>query len=137
MSTEEFSGWSVEELQRKFFLEDLPSRPDGHYRYYKYGLKTPPDSVVLFQYRNALVASAVFRNCERFAKADERGYEGALYFDVKSIRVFGPVGPDDVSRIWPQFRGFSHVKQSLDPKGYATFERGLKHVKAPRALPAL
>jgi hypothetical protein len=38
MSTAEFSDWSIEEIQQRFFLHDLPSRPDGCYQHYKYGL---------------------------------------------------------------------------------------------------
>jgi hypothetical protein len=132
MSTEEFSDWTIEELQQKFFLEDLPFRPDARYRHYKAGLKTPPGSVVLFQYRKFLVASAIFRDAERFMEPDEDGYEGALYFDTKSIRVFDPIGPDVVSEFWHEFKGFSHVKWSLNPEGYAAFQRALKQVEPPK-----
>jgi len=41
MSTEEFDGRRVDELQREFFRDDLPTRPKGQYRYYTYGLKAP------------------------------------------------------------------------------------------------
>ena len=132
MSTEEFSDWSIEELQQKFFLRDLPSRPNARYLHYKNGLSAPPGSVVLFQYRSCIVASAQFFEAERFGEPDADGYEGALYFDVKSIRVFDPVGSDVVSKIWPEFKRFSHVKWSLNPKGYAAFQRALKHVEAPK-----
>ena len=131
MSTEEFHGWSVVDIQQKFFLEDLPFRPDGGYLHYRYGLKSPSGSVVLFQYRNVLVASAIFRDAARFAEPDENGYEGTLYFDATSIQVFDPIGSDVISQIWPEFRRFSHVKQSLDPKGYSALERGLRNVRRP------
>jgi hypothetical protein len=131
MSTEEFSEWSVEDIQQKFFLEDLPFRSDGGYLHYRYGLKTPSGSVVLFQYRNVLVASAIFRDASRFAEPDENGYEGMLYFQPTSIRVFVPIDSNVVSRIWPAFRRFSHVKQSLDPNGYLAFERELRNVRIP------
>ena len=129
MSMEEFSSCSVQELQQKFFLEYLPKQ-DGRYRHYKAGLRARPNSVVLFQYRGSLVASAIFRDAKR--DPDEDGYKGALYFDVKSIRVFDPIGPDVVSRIWPNFKGFSQVKWSLPPTGYAAFERELKRVEAQK-----
>jgi hypothetical protein len=129
----EFSDCSVADIQQKFFLEDLPFRPDGQYLHYKYGLKAPPGSVVLFQYRNCLVASAIFREAARFERPDKNGYAGVLYFDTNTIRVFDPVGLEIVSQIWPEFRRFSHVKQSLDPECYSAFESGLNHVKRPLA----
>jgi hypothetical protein len=125
--------WEWAEIQQKFFLDGLPSRPDAHYRHYKYGLRTPPGSAVLFQFCNAVVASADVTEGERFPEPDEDGYHGALHFDPKSIRVFEPVGPDVLSRIWPEFKAFSNVKQRLDPKRYPAFEAALHHVRTPKA----
>lgn len=125
--------WEWDEIQQKFFLQDLPFRPDAHYRHYKYGLSTPPGSAVLFQFRNAVVATATFTEGERFSEPDEDGYHGALHFDPQSIRVFEPVGPDVMSRIWPEFSAFTHVKQRLDPKRYPAFEAALKDVRTPKA----
>ena len=136
MSTDEFENCSIEELLQNFFLKRLTRRPDGSYWYYKTGLKTPNGSVVLFQYRNFLVASAIFQDSERFDEPDEEGYEGKLFFDTKSIRVFAPVRSDAIRQIWPEFGGFSHVKWSLDPKGYSVFVSNLKHTAAPKDVKA-
>jgi hypothetical protein len=139
MATWEFCNeserpWEWAEIQQKFFLDDLPFRhPDARYLHYRYGLSTPPGSVVLFQFRNAIVASACFLEGERFPEPDEHGYYGALHFDPKSIRVFEPAGPDVLSRIWPEFTAFTRVKQGLDPKRYPEFEAALKHVRTPKA----
>jgi len=133
MSTEEFSDCSTEKLQESFFLTDLPSRPEGYYRHYKYGLDTPEGTVVLFQYRKEIVASAIFAGSKRLEKPDENGYSGSLYFDTASIRVFDPIDSSAIVNIWPKFPGFSHVKHSLDPKRYAEFEALLKNVEAPEA----
>jgi len=120
---------SVEELQDKFFLGELPSRQNGHYYYRSAGLKAECGSVVLFQCDGNIIATAILTSVERFEKLDEKGYGGSLHFDVKSIKVFDPVGADQVSKIWPEFKRFSHAKLSLDPKRYPAFERKLTRIR--------
>ena len=34
-------------------------------------------------------------------------------------------------KVWPSFRAFGHVKQSLNPTLYSQFKRRLKNVKSP------
>lgn len=131
MSTVEFADCGVEEIQKNFFLNELPDREGGRFLHYKYGLKTPCGSVILFQYRNAIVASALFLDAERFGVPDKDGYEGTLNFDVKSIRVFDPVSSAAVCGIWQEFKRFSHVKQSLNPQSYSLFQQGLTNIRAP------
>ena len=127
-SHEEFPDWSIEQLQLDFFLKDLPFRSDG-YLYRKSGLQAEPGTVVLFQFCGAIVASAVLRDVERFETPREKVYEGALYFDPGSIRVFGPVRENVVTRIWPQVKRLGRVKWSLDPDAYADFEGELTHIE--------
>ena len=137
---EEFPDWSIEKLQHKFFLGELPFRPEGEYLYRKFGLKAGPGTVVLFQFRGFLVASAILNDVRHFKKprvevhdGERFEYNGALYFEQRSIRVFDPVGFDIVSKIWPKVTNFGHVKWSLDPKGYTAFKRELKHIKTATA----
>lgn len=133
MSTEEFSDCTTEQLQDSFFLHDLSSRQEGCYYHYKYGLNASEGTVVLFQYRKAIVASAILSGRKRLEKPDKDGYEGSLCFDTASIRVFDPIEASTISKIWPTFPGFSQVKHSLDPKCYSEFESILKNVEAPDA----
>lgn len=108
----EFGGRSIEEVQRSFFLKELQGegRPLGKYWYRESGLNAESGTVVLFQYEGKLIASATFIEAERFKGTEGDTYKGALYFDPKSVRVFDQVGSDVVSEIWPEFKGFSHVK---------------------------
>ena len=135
----EFVGKSAKEVQRDFFRRDFPARPlPGKYNFRKRGLSATPGTVVLFQYDNAIIASAIFRKTEFFDEPEEdQGveYRGAIYFDADSIRDFEPVGPDQMKGIWPKFSRFSHAKTLLDPKGYPDFERatGLKQSPTPSA----
>ena len=139
-SVKEFPDWSIEKLQHEFFLEDLPFRPDSEYLFHKAGLVAVPGAVVLFQFRGFIVASAILKDVRRFEKprvkiynGESFVYEGALYFEPTSIRVFDHVGPDVVRRIWPEFTRFDRVKQRLDPESYTLFESELRHVKEAKA----
>lgn len=126
-----FRDRSVEDVQQGFFLNELPSPlKNGRFRYPTSGLSAEPGTVVLFQYEGRIIASAIFERHERFEQPQD-GYKGALWFDPKSIRIFQPVGPDEVRAIWPEFRSFGHVKQYLDPTNYSAFEKQLIGVVAP------
>ncbi len=126
-----FRGRTVDDVQAGFFLQELPFPPrNGRYRYPTAGLNAEPGTVVLFQYEGRIVASAIFDRNERFERTED-GYNGALWFDVTSIRVFEPVGPDKIREIWPDFRSFGHVKQFLNPAKYRAFEKLLVGVVAP------
>jgi hypothetical protein len=126
-----FRGRTVEDVQTGFFLAELPFPPrNGRYRYPTAGLNAEPGTVVLFQYENRIVARAILDRNERFERPED-GYNGALWFDVRSIRIFEPVGPDKLRAIWPEFRHFGHVKQFLNPAKYPAFEKQLVDVAAP------
>jgi hypothetical protein len=126
-----FRGRSVDDVQHKFFLEELASpETNGCYHYPTSGLNAEPGTVVLFQWEGRIIASARLDRHERFEQP-EGGFKGALWFDVKSIRIFRPVGADEVRAAWPDFRHFGHVKQYLDPANYRAFEKRLVDVESP------
>lgn len=131
----EFGGGSIEEVQQTFFLNELPGsgRPPGKYWYRESGLDAESGTTVLFQYDGRLIASATLIEVERFETPEKGIYRGALYFDVNSIRVFDPIGPEVVAGIWPEFKGFSHVKWPLDPEKFSQFERKLTGVEKPKS----
>jgi hypothetical protein len=121
----------AKDLQETFFLHELPRRPQGKYRYRGAGLRSKPGTVVLFQSDGAIIATARLTGAERFAEPEE-GYNGALYFDVSSIRVFDPIAWGTVSRIWPKVKRLGRVKWKLDPSGYEGFDQELKNVETPQ-----
>src|SRR5882757_9853976 len=86
---EGFRGRSIEQVQKECFLRGLPACAGG-YRYPSAGLNAVPGTVVLFQFKARIIASAVFRNDEKFDRPI-RGYSGTLHFDVDSIRTFEPL----------------------------------------------
>jgi hypothetical protein len=128
-----FAGRSAEDVQGDFFLRLLPGAPrHGRYLIRTYGLNAAAGTVVLFQYDNRVIATAVFDRRERF-DPPQGDYHGALYFDPASIRVFEPVGAEVLREVWPgEFTGFSRIKQSLSPAKYPAFERRLVDVELPQ-----
>jgi hypothetical protein len=126
-----FRSRSIEDVQKEVFLRGLPTR-GGRYRYQSTGLNADPGTVVLFQFRARIIASAVFLRDERFDRPI-RGHSGAIHFDPRSFRTFDPLDVQAMRRVWPAFQRFGHVKQWLNPTLYSTFKRRLKNVKSPRA----
>jgi hypothetical protein len=126
-----FVGRDIADVQRSTFLRDLQVN-GGRFRYPRAGLNARAGTVVLFQYRARVIASALFIRDERFDHR-RRGYAGMLHFDVASIRTFDPVDANAMRAVWPAFRAFGHVKQFLNPGRYAMFKRRLKRVQAPPA----
>jgi hypothetical protein len=132
MSSEmEFPGQSANDVQAKFFLDDLPHRsPAGEYLYRSKGIQTPSGTVVLFQFHNQIIANATLERVVRFDQP-KGVYHGALYFDANSIRAFDPVGTDKLKQVWPTFTGFGNAPLALDPERYPEFEQLLKEVRTP------
>jgi hypothetical protein len=131
---EGFLGRSIEDVQQKLFLRDLP-KCGGRYRYRTSSLVAEPNTIVLFQYKAHLIASAAFLRDEKStpAQAARTGYGGTMFFDVASIRTFAPVDLAMMRKSWPHFRAFGHVRQFLSADGYTLFKRRLKHIAAPKA----
>lgn len=126
---EGFRGRSIEDVQSRLFLRDLPACK-GRYRYPSAGLNAAPGTIVLFQYRARIIASATFLRDEKYERP-LRDYGGAIFVDVASIRTFDPLDVEAMRKAWPSFRAFGHVKQYLNPARYPMFKRRLKNVAQP------
>jgi hypothetical protein len=121
MSADESDECSIEEQQQDYFLDRLPNERKGEYRC-RTVLKAPPGTTVLFQYRGCIIAAAVLHSSRSLPRPDSFGYTAAMLFDTATIRVFAPVGPEVMKRIWPrEFSGFSHVKQKLSQGALRNF----------------
>ncbi len=129
--TKGFATRSIEDVQTRLFLRDLPAC-GGRYRYRSSGLNADAGTIVLFQYRARVIASAVFLFDEKFERP-RGGHSGVIHLDPASIRTFDPLDVGAMRKVWPGFRAFGHVKQALNPTLYPLFKRRLKQVKSPGA----
>lgn len=129
-----FETLSIEDVQGRLFLRDLP-RGNGRWHYQRTGLNAAAGTIVLFQFRARVVACATFLRDERFDKPTGP-YHGMLVFDPASIRVFAPIDADAMHLAWPAFRAFGHVKQFLNPAGFPAFKRRWRDVRSPASAKA-
>jgi hypothetical protein len=125
-----FRGRSIGDVQTNVFLRELP-RCDGRWRYPRVGLNADPGTIVLFQFRARIIASAVFLRDEKYDRP-RSGCAGALYFDPTSFRTFDPLDVQAMRKIWPGLRVLGQAKQMLNPTCYPQFKRRLKNVASPR-----
>jgi len=126
---------SIQDVQEKFFLSDLPFRPDCSYLHGRNGLDASSGTVVLFQCQGHIIASATYLGSERFDQPDPDGYMGQLFFDPTSIRTFNPINADGIRQIWPTFKRFGQSPLHLSSEGYPAFVSQLEDVKVPSVMP--
>jgi len=124
-----FRGRTIQDVQRRLFLRELP-RTGGRWEYQRTGLNAARGTLVLFQYRARVIASAVFLRDEKYDRP-RRGFGGRLHFDPKSFCTFDPLDVAAMRTVWPNFRAFGHVKQYLNPTLHSTLKRRLKNVASP------
>ena len=137
-----FVGKSIERVQRELFLRDLPKN-GGRFRYRATGLSARAGTVILFQYRARIIASARFICDEKFPRprAKANGDKpakprcgGVLHLDVASIETFEPLDVEAMRQAWPGFRGFGHVKQALNATCYPILRRRLRNRARPSVM---
>lgn len=107
----EFVGKSIEEVQR-WFEERLPFHP---YKFRK-GINTRKGTLVLFQYDNKLIASAILREKVMFKEKDY--YKGEYIFVPESIAIFNPITTGEIQSIWNSFKGLHQSAQVLNTQNY-------------------
>ncbi len=127
-----FRGRSIEDVQQRLFLRELPQKCRGRWRYQRTGLNAAAGAVVLFQFRARIIASAVFLRDEKF-QHPRHGCAGVLHFEPTSFRTFEALDVAAMRAVWPSFRAFGHVKQFLNPTLYSRFRRRLRGVKSSSA----
>lgn len=108
-SDPEFTNYSIEDIQ-EWFLNELPKRVYN----YKTEMITPLGTLVLFQYKNSVVASAYLVDKIIYEEKLDGGYKGAFIFDPSTIAVFKPINKEIMKKIWSDFRSFSQSMKKLD-----------------------
>ncbi len=121
---------SLEDVQKRYFLNQLPFSQNGRFQYRTSGLSAAFDKVVLFQCDNRIIASATLIGRHKLEEPDAEGYRRYLQFDVSSIKVFTPVTLSETQKIWPKVKSFSQVKWNLSSAEYSKFEGLIKNTKS-------
>lgn len=108
-SDPEFTEYSIGDMQ-EWFINELP------YRVYNYKTEmiTPLGTLVLFQYKNSVVASAYLVDKVIYEGKIDGGYKGAFVFDPSTIAVFKPINKEEMKGIWSDFKNFSQSMKKLD-----------------------
>ncbi|MFJ3386379.1 HNH endonuclease [Lysinibacillus sp. NPDC086135] len=120
----EFGQKSIEDLQ-EWFNDELPYRVYN----FKRGMVTPPGTLVLFQYKGCVIASAILEEKVLYEERTEGGYRGAYNFIPSSIAVFTPIKPNELKSVWDKFKGFNQSFQKLDVNQFNSFCRLLLNKK--------
>jgi len=109
-SDPEFTNFTIEDLQ-EWFIKELPYRAYN----FKTEMITPLGTLILFQYKNSVIASAVLADKKIYPEILDGGYKGAFIFDPYSIAIFTPINKEEMKLIWNTFRSFNQSMQKLDP----------------------
>src|SRR4030042_6955671 len=146
----EWKDWDTNKIQNIFLRHKLPSKRKGKY-HFKTGMKAKPGTIVLFQFDNHIIGSALLMCIKRSNDPqyhdietelnDDPEYKGAYYFVPDKIEVFDPIDNKQIQNIWgkgfidndgkrhPGFNRFNQTKQFLNPLKYGDFCNLLRNVR--------
>lgn len=133
MSKDEFEGMSIEEVQTNYFMNELINRNECLYYYRSKGIKNQKNTMLLFQYDNHIVASAILKQTLHFDKPIEGGYKGAWELEKDSIQIFIPITCDELRLIVPKIKKFSQAKQVID----SVYSNKILHLIEIKKLPVI
>ena len=97
-----------------FYTTTLKSQ-NGYYKFRALGLNSPPQSIILFQYRNNIVASAILLKDSNSLRKSKYPDTPSMRVDVDSIAIFNPpISFNALKSICPTLIPFSDKKQIID-----------------------
>lgn len=112
----EFDNMSFEEVQHDYFLNNLKNRDNCLYFYLKSGINCKNNCLLLFQYDNSIIASAIMKDQIKYDPPRDGVSYGAFSLFKDSIQVFDPISARELQLIDNNFHRFSRAKQSMDIK---------------------
>ena len=104
------------ELDFKLFVEKTMGDRGGYYYFPGAMMQCPDDTLVLFQYDGKIRAYGILIDKCKKISFDEQGntYAGYYKFDVNNLRYLNsPIDRDSITKIYPEFTGFSRAKQRI------------------------
>lgn len=119
-SDPEFAGSGIEGVQ-EWFINKLPYREYN----FKRGLNSGHGTLVLFQYKAHVIASALLDEKIVFDSNLGGVYRGAYRFIPSSIAIFEPINSQEMKNIWNDFNGFSQTHKKLALYDYIDFVKSI------------
>ena len=113
MNEDIFIGKSIVEIQEEFFMDYLINEEKNWYGFAKSGLNASEGDLLLFQFDNKVIASAILDSVIRYKKETEYGANGAYVLKKGSIKVFKPIERDELKIYIPGFEAFNQAKQQF------------------------
>lgn len=106
---------NIEYVQEEYFEDRLPNEEKGWYKYYNKGLDSQTGDLLLFQYKNHIIASAIFEQVIRVpdSRIDDFLYKGAIVLKKNSIKTFKPITTIELDRLIGH-KKLDLVKYSID-----------------------
>ena len=113
----EIGGKSIKDMQ-VWIEEKFP------YRFYRFRneVNTPTGTLMLFQYKGHVIASAVLENKNRYEGVFQDEYKGFYSFFSSSIAIFTPIKLEELQTVWGDIRSFNQSPQKLAVEHYPLFE---------------
>lgn len=110
----EFENMSIEKVQQKYFMDDLKNRDNCLYFYIKKGVNCGNNSMLLFQYDNSIIASAILKEIIKYDPPRNGVSHGALSLIKDSIQIFDPINAQELNVIDNNFQKFNRIKQVIN-----------------------
>ncbi|MFC4321304.1 HNH endonuclease [Litchfieldia salsa] len=117
-SDPEFDGYSIHDIQA-WFSDVLPGTDFNFTK----GMNVEAGTLVLFQYKAHIIASAILDKKVVFEEKSEDTYRGCYKFKANTIAIFQPLNREVMNSCWPSFKGFNQTQQRLDVFGYQRFSK--------------
>ncbi|WP_339068520.1 hypothetical protein [Fusobacterium animalis] len=137
MSEDEFCGYiepdcitNIKDMQEIFFMQDLKLKRNGKFKIKESHFRTAVGSLILFQYRKHLIASAIY---DKTFKIDENsddyknGYKEYYLFKPDTIRIFSPISEEEFQQI--KEVKFQQAKHKIDYNKLKAVEKIIKNEK--------
>ena len=99
---------------------------NGAFLYASKGIDTTPNSLLLFQINNEIVACARLKDIEVFQIQQGSKYKGALHLQPGSIQVFKPITHGEFVKICPYVKKFNHAKYKIKTSDLSSIKKLIK-----------
>lgn len=125
----EYGEETIEEVQEEFFENRLPKK-DKKYNCYGNGIMADEDDLLLFQYDNHIVASAIYIDCNKTVGEEAKEFKNHILIELGTIKTFKPISQDELNNYFVRdLRNAKHIIKKSEIKNIDDF---LNRLELPR-----